>query len=64
MNYLVRDFDKERTFQNLIDRIDYFKNLNINAIELMPVMEFEGNESWGYNTSYHLSLDKFYGTTK
>ena len=59
---LVRDFDKERTFQNLIDRIDYFKNLNINAIELMPVMEFEGNESWGYNTSYHLSLDKFYGT--
>ena len=40
----------------------YFKNLNINAIELMPVMEFEGNESWGYNTSYHLSLDKFYGT--
>ncbi|MDG2475740.1 MAG: alpha-amylase family glycosyl hydrolase, partial [Flavobacteriaceae bacterium] len=59
---LVRDFDNEQTFQNLIDRIDYFKNLNINAIELMPVMEFEGNESWGYNTSYHLSLDKFYGT--
>jgi hypothetical protein len=28
----------------------------------MPVMEYEGNESWGYNTSYHLSLDKFYGT--
>jgi len=59
---LIRDFDKERTFQDLINRIDYFKNLNINAIELMPVMEYEGNESWGYNTSYHLSLDKFYGT--
>ncbi|MDA1177133.1 MAG: alpha-amylase family glycosyl hydrolase, partial [Bacteroidetes bacterium] len=29
---------------------------------LMPVMEFEGNESWGYNTSFHLALDKFYGT--
>ena len=59
---LIRDFDKERTFQNLIDRIDYFKNLNINAIQLMPVMEFEGNESWGYNNAYHLALDKFYGT--
>ena len=59
---LIRDFDNERSLQNLIDRIDYFKNLNINAIELMPVMEFEGNESWGYNSSYHLSLDKFYGT--
>jgi len=58
---LLRDFDEDRTFQNLIDRIGYFKNLNINAIELMPVMEFEGNESWGYNPSFHLALDKFYG---
>jgi 1,4-alpha-glucan branching enzyme len=33
--------------QDLINKIDYFKNLKINAIELMPVMEFEGNESWG-----------------
>ena len=59
---LIRDFDKDRNFQNLIDRIEYFKSLNINAVELMPVMEFEGYESWGYNTSFHLALDKFYGT--
>nr|WP_179351307.1 alpha-amylase family glycosyl hydrolase [Winogradskyella vidalii] len=59
---LVRDFDSNRNFQDIIDRIDYFKNLNINAIQLMPVMEFEGNESWGYNTSFHMALDKFYGT--
>lgn len=58
---LVRDFDANRSFQNLIDRIDYFKNLKINAIELMPVMEFDGNESWGYNTSFHMALDKAYG---
>jgi glycosidase len=60
---LVRDFDASRSYQSLIDRIDYFKNLKINAIELMPVMEFEGNESWGYNTSFHMALDKFYGTS-
>jgi len=58
---LVRDFDANRSYQNLIDRIDYFKNLKINAIELMPVMEFDGNESWGYNTSFHMALDKAYG---
>ncbi len=58
---LIRDFDSDRTFQNLIDRIDYFKDLNINAIELMPIMEFEGNESWGYNTAFHMAVDKFYG---
>jgi 1,4-alpha-glucan branching enzyme len=58
---LVRDFDANRTYQDLINRIDYFKSLNINAIQLMPIMEFEGNESWGYNTSFHLALDKRYG---
>ena len=59
---LIRDFDSDRNFQDVIDKIDYFKDLNINAIELMPVMEFEGNESWGYNPSFHMALDKFYGT--
>lgn len=59
---LIRDFDTNRNYQDLIDRIDYFKNLNINAIELMPVMEFDGNETWGYNTGFHYALDKFYGS--
>ena len=59
---LVRDFDADRNYQDIIDRIDYFKNLNINAIQLMPIMEFDGNETWGYNTSFHYALDKFYGT--
>src|SRR5690606_1775937 len=58
---LVRDFDSDMSYQDLIDRIDYFVNLNVNAIELLPVMEFEGNESWGYNTSFHMATDKFYG---
>ncbi len=58
---LVRDFDSNRTFQDLINRIDYFKNLKINAVKLMPVMEFEGNLSWGYNSVYHMALDKRYG---
>jgi hypothetical protein len=35
-------------------------NLKINAIELLPVMEFEGNESWGI-ISFHMALDKFMG---
>jgi len=59
---LIRDFDADRNFQDLIDKIDYFKNLNVNAIELLPIMEYEGNESWGYNTAFHLALDKYYGT--
>jgi glycosidase len=58
---LIRDFDSTRTYQSLINRMDYFKRLNINALQLMPVMEFEGNMSWGYNPVYHLAPDKRYG---
>ena len=59
---LVRDFTAERTWQSVIDKMAYLKSLNINAIELMPVMEFDGNNSWGYNTGFHYALDKAYGT--
>lgn len=59
---LVRDFNSEKTWSSLSSQIDYFTALNINAIEIMPVMEFEGNISWGYNTAYHMALDKAYGT--
>ena len=58
---LVRDFVAEHSYQGLIDKIEHFKSLGINAIELMPVNEFEGNESWGYNPNFHMALDKYYG---
>lgn len=59
---LIRDFNATKTWESMSAQIDYFKNLHINAIELMPVMEFEGNISWGYNTSFHMAPDKAYGT--
>ncbi|MCX6243219.1 MAG: alpha-amylase family glycosyl hydrolase [Bacteroidetes bacterium] len=58
---LVRDFTEKHTFQAVIDTIKYLKHLGINAVELMPVNEFEGNSSWGYNTSYYFAVDKYYG---
>lgn len=59
---LIRDFIANHNYQTMIDTLDYLQRLGINAIELMPVQEFEGNESWGYNPSFHLALDKYYGT--
>ena len=59
---LVRDFVAKRNYQTLIDTLDYLDELGVNAIELMPVGEFENNESWGYNPSFHMALDKYYGT--
>ncbi len=59
---LMRDFLKDHSFQSLKDTLPYLKRLGINAIEVMPVSEFENNQSWGYNPSYHMALDKYYGS--
>ena len=59
---LVRDFVSTHWYKTIEDTLNYLKNLGINAIEFMPVMEFEGNDSWGYNPSFHMALDKYYGT--
>ena len=59
---LIRDFVTTRNYQTLIDTLDYIERLGVNAIELMPNSEFEGNLSWGYNPSFHMALDKYYGT--
>lgn len=59
---LIRDFDGLHSFDAVKARLDYLEYLGINAIELMPVNEFDGNLSWGYNPSFHMALDKYYGT--
>ena len=58
----VRDFVSARNYQALTDTLDYLARLGVSAIELMPINEFEGNDSWGYNTSFFFALDKAYGT--
>lgn len=59
---LVRDFINARNWQTMRDTLSYLQNLGVNAIKIMPLMEFDGNESWGYNPAYFLAPDKFYGT--
>ncbi|WP_370087813.1 alpha-amylase family glycosyl hydrolase [Ekhidna sp.] len=61
---LIRDYfgSGQRNYQNLIDTLSYLKRLGVNAIELMPITEFNGNESWGYNPTFMFAPDKSYGT--
>jgi glycosidase len=59
---LMRDFTNASNWQTLKDTLSYLKRLGINVIELMPVNEFEGNNSWGYNPSFYFAPDKYYGT--
>ena len=57
-----RDFTEEGTYLAAISKLDYIKGLGINAIHVMPVSEFEGNSSWGYNPNFYFAADKAYGT--
>jgi len=59
---LVRDFLEDHSYQSLIDTLPYFERLGVNAIQFMPIMEFEGNISWGYNPMFFFAPDKYYGT--
>jgi len=61
---LLRDFVQENSFSVLTDTLDYLDSLGVNAVELMPVANFGGNNSWGYNPNAHLALDKSYGTPR
>lgn len=59
---LIRDFTIEKTLEAAISKLDYLRSLGITAVELMPIHEFDGNESWGYNPNHFFAPDKFYGS--
>jgi 1,4-alpha-glucan branching enzyme len=49
------------TFLDVVDKLDYLRELGINAIEVMPPTEFPGGRSWGYNPSHPFALETDYG---
>lgn len=66
---LIRDFTGTEgqargngTVRKAIEKLPYLKELGINVIELLPVNEFNGNNSWGYNPNFYFAPDKAYGT--
>jgi len=59
---LIRDFTTTGNIKAVQDKLDYLQELGVNAIELMPIQEFDGNDSWGYNPCFFFAADKAYGT--
>ena len=50
------------TFLDVIDRLDHLKMAGINAIELLPITEFPGTHSWGYDPQLMSAVEENYGT--
>jgi 1,4-alpha-glucan branching enzyme len=49
------------TFDSAIERLPYLRDLGINAVELMPLAEFAGDYSWGYNPAHPYAIETAYG---
>ncbi len=59
---LIRDFVETSAIKTVMDSLDYLQNMGVNVIELMPINQFGGNISWGYNPMTYFATDKAYGT--
>ena len=57
----VYDYTPTRSLNAVANRLDYLSSLGVNAIELMPLSEFDGNYNWGYSPNHYFSFDKAYG---
>ncbi|MDD5912435.1 MAG: alpha-amylase family glycosyl hydrolase [Bacteroidales bacterium] len=57
-----RDFTQSGDIAGALEKMDYLDALGVNAVEVMPVQEFDGNDSWGYNPCSYFALDKAYGS--
>ena len=49
------------TFHSVIEKLPYLQELGITAIELMPITEFPGDYSWGYNPAHPFAVEESYG---
>jgi maltooligosyltrehalose trehalohydrolase len=54
-------FTQEGTFDAVIPRLEYLKDLGITALELMPVAQFPGTRNWGYDGVYPYAVQNSYG---
>ena len=61
---LLRDFTKSSDINGAMAELDSLQSMGVTAIELMPVQEFDGNDSWGYNPCFYFAMDKAYGTDR
>jgi 1,4-alpha-glucan branching enzyme len=51
-------------YKNVVEKLDYLCELGVNAIELMPLKEYPGDHSWGYNPRHFFATESSYGSTR
>jgi len=57
----VKETGRPGTFESAMEKLPYLQDLGINAVEVMPIAEFPGDFSWGYNPSHPFAVASRYG---
>ncbi len=57
----VKEEGHPGTFESAIEKLPYLQELGINAVEVMPIAEFPGDFSWGYDPSHPFAVESVYG---
>jgi 1,4-alpha-glucan branching enzyme len=57
----VKEEGRPGTFDSAAEKLPYLQELGINAVEVMPIAEFPGDFSWGYNPSHPFAVKSIYG---
>lgn len=57
----VKEAGQPGTLDSAIEKLPYLQHLGINAVEVMPIAEFSGDFSWGYNPAHPFAVESIYG---
>lgn len=55
------DDDQVGTFEDYQQKFSHLKRLGVNALQIMPIAEFAGDLSWGYNPAHPYAIESAYG---
>ena len=57
----VGAFSHSGTFDGVIEKLEYLRDLGVTAIEIMPVAAFPGKRNWGYDGVSLYAVQESYG---
>lgn len=60
-SFFAGTLGKPGGFETAIEKIEHLKRLGVNVIQVMPVAEFAGDFSWGYNPAHIFAVESIYG---
>lgn len=60
-SFYREDENEVGNFDMVLKRLDYLQKLGINVIQVMPIAEFAGDLSWGYNPAHLFAVESAYG---